>query len=63
MFFFFGTDLDGDSSMRQLQCWSGAGDLPQCVITFEVSETIKVVDVMQGSELEGDWSQMSSQVT
>ncbi|KAJ8032398.1 hypothetical protein HOLleu_25915 [Holothuria leucospilota] len=57
------TDVDGDSSMRQLQCWSGAGELPQCVITFEIGETIKVVDVMQGSELEGDWSQMSSQVT
>ncbi|XP_071812220.1 uncharacterized protein [Apostichopus japonicus] len=57
------TDLEDANNLKQLQCWIVDEELPQYVITVEVTDTIRIKDVMKGSELDADWSQAYDSVT
>ncbi|XP_071811409.1 uncharacterized protein [Apostichopus japonicus] len=62
-FTFTVTDLEDANNLKQLQCWIVDEELPQYVITVEVTDTIRIKDVMKGSELDADWSQPYDSVT
>ncbi|XP_071811410.1 uncharacterized protein [Apostichopus japonicus] len=62
-FTFTVTDLEDANNLKQLQCWIVDEELPQYVITVEVTDTIRIKDVMKGSELDADWSQPYESVT